>query len=73
MLGKRLLQGVLAITLGTTMIVLGQAPAQAQAYGPYYLISEDNNGGHCLDDPNSNRNDNIRIVIWDCLNGTNQR
>lgn len=73
MLGKRLVQSSLAVAVCVAMVMLTQTSAQAQAYGPYYLISEDNNGGHCLDDPNSNTSNNTRMVIWDCLNGNNQR
>jgi hypothetical protein len=74
MLWKRLGQAVVAsVVLATAVFSSAPAPASAavgEVYGPYLLVEE--SSGLCLDNPNSNPNDNVTMTIYNCLGGNNQ-
>jgi ricin-type beta-trefoil lectin protein len=70
---KRLLQTAIGVVTLIAAVILPQTVAMAvgEVYGPYYLV--DVNSGLCIDNPNSNPNNNVTMTIYNCLGGNNQK
>lgn len=66
MLHKALVRVAIALTLATTALVVLEAPAAAATpRGPFYYAGLGSK--RCIDNPNNNLRDNIRMDIWNCV------
>jgi len=74
---KRWFQSALALVLVAMGVAVVQTPAHAigEVYGPYLLVNAGTflDSPQCIDNPNSNKNDNTIMTIYNCNGGSNQQ